>query len=161
MGFLDKFRGNSNTPATLPRGARVTRRTRRRGNSSDVGYWHNNSFYLLDGTLVDSADYLSGPGEVLSTREARSELADSGYNADSYTTPSTPSYETSGYSSQSAGTATYGSESSSGHGSGSYGGSSSGGNDSGYSSGGGYSGGGGGGYSDSGGSSGGGSGSSD
>lgn len=91
MGFMDRFRGNRQSQ--LPNGAKVVRRQRRRGGQSDTGYWYNNEFFLINGTLVDSYDYVGGTGEVLSTSEAREELADAGYNADNYTAPSTSSYD--------------------------------------------------------------------
>lgn len=88
MGFMDKLRNGGNKSATLPRGAKVVRRRRRSGGGTDTGYWYNSQFFLIDGTLTDSYDYTSGQGEVLTTSEARTELSESGYDANSYTAPS-------------------------------------------------------------------------
>lgn len=135
MALRDFFGGRrrQNTP-TLPRGAKVVRRRRQHGPGSDVGYWQANQFYLLDGTLTDSYEYVGGPGDTLRTPEARIELEREGYDADSYTAPASTSSDSyvgntgsgkSDYSYDGGSTGYYGGSSSGSDSSSSYGGSSS------------------------------------
>lgn len=109
MSFLDKFRGNkAKAKAKLPQGAKVVRRRKRWG-GSDVGYYHNASYYLLDGTYMEPTDYL-GTVEFLPTDEARSELEYEGYDASTYTAPSNSDYITGygGHGETGGGKSTYG-----------------------------------------------------
>ncbi len=134
MSFLDRLRGNK-PAARLPRKAKVAQRRRRNGTGSDIGYWHANTFYLLDGSATDTYDYVGGQGELLDTREARVELAQAGYeDSSNYTSPTaSPSYSSDSPPPFPGGTSTGSSYSSND----SY--SSGGSSDSGYSSGGGSS----------------------
>lgn len=133
MALRDLFGGRRRDKrSTLPRGAKVARRRRQHGSGSDVGYWQANQFYLLDGTLTDSYEYVGGPGDTLRTPEARIELEREGYDADSYTAPASTSTSSDSYvGNTGSGKSDYSYD---GGSTGYYGGSSSG-SDSGYSSG--------------------------
>ena len=91
MSLKDRF--SRKKKAAVPRGANVVQRKRRDGRGTDPGYWDGGSFFLLDGSVPDTSDYLSGWGDPVTSGEVASVLENNGYDASSYDSGSGSSYD--------------------------------------------------------------------